>query len=264
MNKQQISAIIFDMDGVLWRGNTPIGNPADIFKTLNNAGIKTAFATNNATKSIRTFIDKLASMGINAEKEQLFTSATATAQYLKNKHKDGGNVYVVGMDGLIETLESYGFSNSTKSPLAVVVALDEFINYEKMKTATLLIHNGVPFIGTNPDKTFPSPEGLIPGAGSIIASIEAATDTEPLIIGKPKATMFLQALEYLECAAENVLVVGDRLGTDIQGGQAAGCKTALVLSGVTTLEQAQNWEPKIDFISKDLTTLISELEIGHE
>lgn len=261
MNKQKISAIIFDMDGVIWKGQTPIGNPAKIFESLKNAGIKVAFATNNATKSINAFIEKLASMGISASPEQVYTSAKATAQYLNKKYPGGGNVYTVGMSGLIETLANYGFTISAESALAVVVALDEGINYEKMKTATLLIRSGVPFIATNPDKTFPSPEGLIPGAGSIIASIEAATDTAPLIIGKPKATMFLQALEYLEESPENVLVIGDRLETDIAGGQAAGCKTALVLSGVATLEQGRQWKPGIDYISQDLTTLLSELKL---
>ena len=262
MNKQKINAIIFDMDGVIWRAQTPIGNPAEIFTTLKNAGIKVAFATNNATKSINAFIEKLASMGVEASPEQIYTSSKATAQYLKKKHPDGGNVYAVGMSGLVETLASYGFNHSADSPLAVVAAMDETINFEKLKTATLFIRSGVPFIGTNPDKSFPTPEGLIPGAGSILAAIETASDTSPMIIGKPQATMFLQALDYLEESPENVLVVGDRLETDIAGGQAAGCQTAAVLSGVCTLEEAEKWNPNIDYISKDLTTLINELKFG--
>jgi 4-nitrophenyl phosphatase len=221
--------------------------------------VKYAFATNNSTKTVESYKNLLEKIGIETTTNQIFTSAKVTSQYLKRRFQNGGNVFVVGMDGLINTLKTFGFNNSRQSALAVIVGLDENISYEKLKIATLLVRQGIPFIGTNPDKTFPSPEGQVPGAGSMLAAIEAATDRTPEIIGKPKPTMFTQALEYLDENPKNVLVVGDRLETDIAGGQSAGCKTALVLSGVSTLEQGKNWKPAIDLISKDLETLIRTL-----
>jgi 4-nitrophenyl phosphatase len=159
------------------------------------------------------------------------------------------------MAGLIQTLKEFGFNNGASNPLAVVVGLDKNITYEKLRIASLFIRGGVPFIGTNADKSFPTPEGLVPGAGSLIAALEAASDTKAEIIGKPQATMFYHALNYLKCAPEDVLVVGDRLETDIAGGQAAGCKTALVLSGVSTREMGEAWKPAPDLILPDLTHL---------
>ena len=122
--------------------------------------------------------------------------------------------------------------------------------------ATLHIRAGARFYATNPDKTFPTPDGLVPGAGAILASIVAATDVQPIIIGKPKPAMMYMALENLGTTPGEALVVGDRLETDIAAGQAAGCKTALVLSGVSTREQAENWKPSPDFIFDDLSSIM--------
>ena len=252
----QINALILDMDGVIWRDKHPIGNLSQIFRTIAERGLGYAFATNNSTSTVDKYIELLRKNGIPANTEQIITSATATSNFLRDRHPEGGNVYVVGMEGLEKTLTRFGFAISPEDPLAVVVGMDRTITYEKLKTATLLIRKGVPFIGTNPDRTFPSPQGLIPGAGSMLAAIETATDQPPLIIGKPKATIFTQAIEYLGERPENVLVVGDRLETDIAGGQASGCRCGLVLTGVSTQEMGNAWKPKLDYIAEDLTALL--------
>jgi 4-nitrophenyl phosphatase len=256
MENHKIKALILDMDGVIWRDKHPIGNLSEIFSAIRERDIKFVFATNNATSTVDKYVELLQQNGVSTHSDQVFTSATATSKYLTALFPDGGNLYVVGMDGLEKTLEQYGFKISSENPLAVIVSMDRTISYEKMKMATLLIRNGVPFIGTNPDRTFPSQAGLVPGAGSIIAAIQAATDTSPKIIGKPKATMFLQAIEFLREKPENVLVVGDRLETDIAGGQAANCKCALVLSGVSTREMGEAWQPNPDYIADDLQALL--------
>lgn len=257
--QNNIQALILDMDGVIWRKKTPIGDLKKIFERVNALGLKYVFATNNSTETIDSYHKLLTGNGIPVNGHQIITSATATAQYLKNEFPNGGNIFMVGMEGLAITLQEYGFSVGEENALAVVVGLDRHLNYEKLRTATLLIRNGVPFIGTNPDKTFPTPQGLVPGAGSMLAAIEAATDVSPLIIGKPKGTMFLQALDTLQISPENALVVGDRLETDIAGGQAAKCNTALVLSGVATETDGKAWKPAVDIIVKDLETLVSRL-----
>jgi len=256
MVKDKIKALILDMDGVIWRDKRPIGDLQKIFNKIESRGIRYVFATNNSTNTVEKYVELLSQNGIGVNAENVFTSATATAKYLQKLHPDGGNVYVVGMNGLEKTLQNHGFEVTSDDPLAVVVGMDQSLTYEKLRIATLLIRSGVPFIGTNPDKTFPSPDGLIPGAGSMLAAIQAATDQQPEIIGKPKPTMFLQAIESLGENPENVLVVGDRLETDIAGGQAANCKCGLVLTGVSTRAMGDAWTPQIEYIAENLDTLI--------
>jgi 4-nitrophenyl phosphatase len=124
----------------------------------------------------------------------------------------------------------------------------------------LLIRRGIPFFFTNPDRTFPTPEGIIPGAGAILAALETATDVSPIIAGKPGTTLFDFALERLGTLPQETLVVGDRLETDILGGQRAGCKTALVLSGIATQEEANAWQPYPDLVINELSDLLKALD----
>jgi len=259
MEISTIKALILDMDGVIWRSGHPIGDLASIFSTLIRKEIAYAFATNNSSKTISDYEVFLNNLGIPVVPEQIYTSAKATAEVLAERFPDGGDIFVVGMAGLAETLNQYGFTISAEDPIAVVAGIDFDVTYEKLKTATLLIRSGVPFIGTNADKTFPTPEGQVPGAGSILAALTTASGVEPEVIGKPQPTMFQQALTHLSLPANQVMAVGDRLDTDIAGGQTAGCKTALTLSGVTTLEQAKAWQPAPDLIVEDLTELVERL-----
>ena len=256
MEINNIKALILDMDGVLWRGGMPLGDLQTIFSKINQIGLQYTFATNNATRHIDEYLEKISGFGIPVKSEQIFTSAKATAEYLKEIHPEGGIVFVVGEKGLKRTLEEYGFSLGDKDVIAVVAGLDTEINYSKLSQATMLIRNGAPFIGTNPDLTYPIPEGLAPGAGAIIASIEASTGVKAEIIGKPRPVMFQQAMSFLGTTPDETLVVGDRLETDIAGGQAAGCRCAVVLTGVSTQEMAEAWKPDPDIICESLTKLV--------
>jgi len=125
-----------------------------------------------------------------------------------------------------------------------------------LKTASLLVRSGAPFIATNPDKTLPTPVGLVPGAGTLVAAVQTATDVAPYYVGKPAPELYNLALERLGTSPVNTLVVGDRLETDIAGAQALGCLTALVLSGATTAEMAAGWRPAPDCIARDLADLL--------
>jgi 4-nitrophenyl phosphatase len=136
------------------------------------------------------------------------------------------------------------------------MGIDRGITFEKACEATLLVRRGIPFYATNPDKTFPTPRGQIPGAGAWYSVITTATDVQPIVAGKPFPFLMELSLEKLGTEREETLVIGDRLETDIAAGQAVGCPTVLVLSGVSSREQAENWEPKIDIITDDLATLI--------
>lgn len=257
ITQHSIQALILDMDGVLWRGVEAIGDLRSIFKQINKLGWKVIFATNNASRTIQQYIEVLSSFGVNAEPWQIITSATAVTSYLHSNFPNGGPVYIIGERGIIEACAENGFYQSEAGTLAVVVGIDRRLTYDKLKTATLLLRSGVPFIGTNPDRTFPTPQGLVPGAGSILAALTAASDVVPIIVGKPEPTMYRIALERLKIAADRAMVVGDRLETDIVGAQLIGCHTALVLSGVTNADQANAWQPAPDIISKDLESIIN-------
>jgi len=245
------------MDGVLWRDSQPIGDLPNIFKRIHALGWKVVLATNNASRSVSQYLEKLHSLGVDLQPDNIITSSQATVHYLLKLHPKGGNVYVIGEKALEQTLAESGFENCAENPLAVIVSFDREVTYEKLRRGTLLVRSGVKLIATNSDRTFPSPEGLIPGAGSILAAVVTATDTTPVVIGKPEPEMYNIALDRMRSTAETTLVVGDRLETDIAGGQLLGCRTALVLSGVTTAQAAKEWIPAPDWISPDLATLLA-------
>ena len=256
---QEIRALILDMDGVLWRGPQWLIEPAVLFSHLRGAGIRFTFATNNATRTVSYYVDKFAGEGVGIEPWQVMNSGLATANELATRFPEGSEVFVVGEWGLEASLQEKGFRIGADAPVAVVSGMDREITYAKLKTAALLVRAGVPFIGTNPDKSFPTPEGQAPGAGAILAAIEAASGVSPEIIGKPQPTMYRQLLSSLNLRPEQTLVVGDRLETDIAGGQAIGCRTAAVLSGVSTAEMVAAWLPAPDYVFQDLNALVAEL-----
>jgi 4-nitrophenyl phosphatase len=244
------------MDGVLWRGSEAIGDLKSMFVQIDNLGWRVIFATNNATRTILQYVDVLSSFGVHAEPWQIINSATAVTYYLCSHFPNGGPVYIIGEQGILEACNQHGFYQSQAGALAVIAGMDRELTYEKLKTATMLLRQGVPFIGTNPDLTFPTPQGLVPGAGSILAALTAASDVSPVIVGKPEPTMYRISLERLKILSENVLVVGDRPETDIAGAQMIGCHTALVLSGVTNANQAAAWRPAPDIIANDLQSIL--------
>jgi 4-nitrophenyl phosphatase len=254
-----VKALILDMDGVLWRDNQAIGNLPEIFSTLETRNIKSVLATNNSTRTIKQYQNRVQSFGVELEPWQIVTSGQAAANLLKHRYPSRGNVFVVGEDALMHTLREAGF-NITETDVDIVVAgMDRELTYSKIRQAARFIRSGAAFIGTNPDRTFPTPEGLVPGAGVVLAAIQTATDIAPEIAGKPSPAMYQLALQRLDVHPEETLVVGDRPETDIAGGQQLGCLTALVLSGVTTQTGAEEWQPKPDIIAADLTEVIQIL-----
>lgn len=258
MSKQNhdIRSLILDMDGVLWKADDPIGDLPQIFEEIRQRNLKVALATNNSTRTVDQYVERLAGFGVNLERWQIVTSSEAVAYTLKKLFPEGGPVFIIGETGLIRSLEEKGFYHSYDGALAVVAGMDRQLTYEKLRQATVLIRSGVPFYGTNPDRTFPTPYGLIPGTGSILTAIEVASDVTPCILGKPAPGMYQVAMERLGTTEKQTLVVGDRLDTDIAGAQKLGCLSALVLSGVTSPERAREWHPAPDWITADLSTLI--------
>ena len=257
---QNIKALILDMDGVLWRGNKPIGDLPAIFDSIKARGLKVILATNNSTKIPEAHLVKLAGFGVKLDLSQVTTSSMAAAALLKEKFSQGGELYVVGMEGVFHAVGAAGFrvfhdDALPEKPVAVLAGMDWAMDYQKIANASILIQKGAPFYATNPDKTFPTPEGLMPGAGTLLAAIETASGVAPIMAGKPEPFLFQLAMQRMGVSAKETLVVGDRLETDILGGQNAGCKTALVLSGVTTKERGVAWMPKVDIIVDRLDSL---------
>jgi 4-nitrophenyl phosphatase len=260
MIPSHIKALILDMDGVVWRGDSPIGDLALTFQHIRDRGLKFVFATNNSTKTSEQYVAKLKEFGVEVEPWQVVTSSQAAARAVAQSFPQGTKALVIGEDGLRLPLEQEGFEivsvENAHQAQVVVMGMDRGVSYEKLSEATLLIRKGARFYATNMDKTFPTPRGQIPGAGAWVSVITTATNIEPIVAGKPFPFLMELSLEKLGTKKAETLVVGDRLETDIAAGQAVGCPTALVLSGVSTKEQAEFWNPKIDMIVNDLTTLI--------
>jgi 4-nitrophenyl phosphatase len=255
-----IKSLILDMDGVLWKADAPIGNLPTVFEQIRARGLKVAFATNNGTRTPEQYVERLAGFGVTIEPWQVVTSSLGVAHLLSHKFPEGGPVFAIGEAGVMLALSEKRFEplslEEAEKAQAVVMGIDRDINYAKMGEAALLVRHGVPFYATNPDKTFPTPRGEIPGAGAWISVIVTATGIEPIYAGKPAPYLLELARERLGTTKEETLVVGDRLEIDIAGGQAAGYPVALVLSGVSTREQCKTWMPVVDVIAEDLVTLV--------
>ena len=156
---QGLKGVILDMDGVLWKDTQPLGNLPAIFDRIKSLGLKVTLATNNATRTVDQYLEKLGSFGVRLEPWQIITSSDATGFLLQQKFPDKGEVFVIGEDSLKRVLEKYGFNcaeGGVGKIIAVVSGMDRGLTFEKLRVATLLIRQGVPFIGTNPDRTFPT------------------------------------------------------------------------------------------------------------
>ena len=256
LDLKAIRGVVSDMDGVLWRSTEILPGAVDFFALLRRLGIPFILASNNSSRSPADYVAKIEKAGLGPVTEgEIVTSATTTADYLKNHYPPGTRVHALGGDGLRGLVAAAGFPQVMENADVVVAGLDFDLTYDKLRRAALLIRAGADFIGTNDDVTFPSAEGLIPGAGSLLAALRAATDREPIIMGKPGRAMFETALRRLGTPPEQTLMIGDRLNTDIAGAQATGLHTALVLSGVSTREEATAASAPPDAVFDDLAAL---------
>jgi 4-nitrophenyl phosphatase len=252
-----IRGLILDMDGVLYQGNEPLGDLPRLFEGIKEKGLRVIMATNNAIRNTDEHLAKMKSFGVDLEPWQIINSIHVVVALLKRKFPDGGPIFGVVSPSTMASIEAAGYYNDEKNAQAVVVGLDRFVTYEKLETATLLIRSGCLYIGTNPDASFPTPRGLLPGAGSIIAAVTTASGTQPRFAGKPEPAMYEISMERLGTTPETTLAIGDRLDTDILGGNRAGCRTGLVMSGVTTHIELSNWMPKPDLVADDLWQMLS-------
>lgn len=255
-----IRYLIVDIDGVLWHGKQPLPGVPEFFAFLNSRGIRFIIATNNSARPISDITGRLARMGIHVEAGDVLTSAEATALYLPHIVPPGSRVLLVGGKGIAHALTHAGYQLADHDVAAVVVGVDFELTYDKLTRATLEIRRGAVFVGTNNDKTFPSDDGLTPGAGAIIAAVQTATDAQPILIGKPQRAMFDMAVQAMGGDPAATAMLGDRLDTDIEGAQRAGLKSILLLTGVTTSELLAQSSVKPDLVFQDLPALCEAWE----
>ena len=251
---------VFDMDGVLYRGDHQLPGVVDLINALVIRDIPYMLATNNSMSTPEMYVAKLAQMGIETEPEHILTSATATRIYLDLHLSEEAGIYVVGMPALRDQLfngSKKTFSDGDGDIEAVVVGLDLDFTYAKLKKANSAIRAGASFIATNADATLPTEEGLVPGAGSIVAAIQTATGIKPVMIGKPEPTTLHMSAKTMGLDPTDSVMIGDRLDTDILAGARAGMLTALVLTGVSTRDDIAKSDVLPDLVFSDLTALLA-------
>ncbi len=257
-------AWIFDMDGVLYRGNAPLPGAVDLFATLQLRSIPYRLATNNSTMTPVQYVEKLAKMDLDVPEEWIVTSGVASRQYLLNRFPRGSAIYVVGERALYDQLfqdDALVQANGTDvQAAAVVVGLDREFTYAKLSEAHDQITNGAAFIATNSDVTLPVEGGLAPGCGSLIAAIQASTGVTPAVVGKPETSMFDTICKQLDVLPSDVVSVGDRLDTDIVAGSRAGTLALLVLTGVSTRDDIASAEARPDLVFTDLNAVLSAIQ----
>jgi 4-nitrophenyl phosphatase len=246
------STYIFDMDGVVNLGDLPILGAADVISKLQLAGCAVYFLTNNSSRSRAHYVQKLAGFGIHTDQRFVVTSAFAAAKYLASNGGAGKTVFVVGEHGLAEELETAGLKTVVAPDVVpytqidyVVVGIDRAFTYDKLRYAHSAVTRGhAELVATNRDSTYPTEDGEIPGGGSIATAV----GRQPITIGKPEPYGLELIMLDAGASVDQVVVVGDRLDTDIAAGNRLGIATILVLTGVTTAEMAASatnplWRP---------------------
>lgn len=250
-----ITHLIIDMDGVLYRGDEPLSGLHEFFAFLRERPLPFILATNNSTSIPQQRVEKLARMGVQIFPEEMLNSGQATASALAREYTSETRVHVFGSPALRKAMTEEGFVLADEDVALVVASMDQDMTYDKLKRAALLIRGGARFVATNLDPTQPTDEGLVPGTGSLIAALQTATGIKPMVVGKPEPTMFRLAMAQMGARPETTATIGDRLDTDILGGQRAGLITICVLSGSTSSRaEAEAFGP--DFIFRDIAELV--------
>ena len=231
---------LIDMDGVIVRGSELIPGADAFLDRLLQRQIKFLILTNNPLYTPVDLQHRLQRVGVNVGTEHLYTSALATAQFLKWQ-KPNGTAFVLGESGLTEALHDVGYVITDREPDYMVLGETTSYSFSRMTQAMRLVKGGARFIATNPDPSGPTEDGLVPACGAVAALIQTATGVAPYFIGKPNPLMMRTALRYLNEHSENTIMVGDRMETDVRVGLESGLETVLVMSGVSCPEDVERF-----------------------
>jgi len=255
MIPHRLRALLFDMDGVLYRGRRPLPGARALIDSLQRAGTRFALVTNNSTRSPYQYVRHLAAMGMRIPASQIVTSSVGTATYLRTVLRPRSRVLVVGEPALRRAVTKAGFELSWDAARAVVVGLDRRVTYKKLTLALAALNRGAAFVATNPDPMLPTEAGLLPGAGSIVAALRFASGREPVVIGKPDPRLLHEAMMRTGTRPEQTAMVGDQRSTDIAAGRAAGVFTILVMTGVDAARRPGRSESRPDLTVQNLVDL---------
>ena len=259
MTRRKIRSWLMDMDGVLVHEEHPIPGADRFLARLRETGTPFLVLTNNSIYTRRDLSARLRTSGLDVPEESIWTSALATARFLENQ-RPSGSAFVIGEAGLTTALHSAGYTLTDHEPDYVVLGETRTYSFERITRAIRLIAAGARFIATNPDPTGPTREGPLPATGSVAALISRATGVEPYFVGKPNPLMMRSALNALDAHSEETAMVGDRMDTDVVSGLEAGLEAILVLTGVTTLPEAEGHPYRASRIVESVADLIDEIE----
>lgn len=246
---------IIDMDGVIYHGNKILPGVNDFLNWMENNGKKYLFLTNASQKTPKELHEKLKRLGINVTEEHFYTSALATASFLASQ-KPNGSAFIIGDAGLIHAMYSAGYTTNNVNPDYVVVGDTSGYNFEKIEQAVNLVLKGARLIGTNPDISGPVENGITPSVKALIAPIEIAAGKKAYFVGKPNPLMMRIALKRLGVKREDAVVIGDRMDTDIRCGLESEIDTLLVLSGITTREEIDNYPYRPQYVLNGVVDLV--------
>ena len=241
-----VRLVIFDLDGVVYRGREPVPGAAELAGWLHERGVAVRFATNNSTVSRAGYVERLAGMGIGTEVGEIVTSTSATIEHLRRHAPGVRSVLGVGADSMRDELAAAGFNVVMAGDLsaperpgeridgfdAVVVGLDLALDYGRLAAAMAAVAGGARLIATNADARYPTEAGFLPGAGAAVAALSTATGVAPEVIGKPAPAMFTAILESAGVDGASSVVIGDNPDADVVAAKRAGCSSILVLTGV--------------------------------
>jgi len=244
----KFKAFICDMDGVIYHGDRLLPGVKEFVKWLQAKNKNFLFLTNSSSKTPRELRDKLHNMGLDVDESHFYTSALATAAFLKQQCP-GGSAFVIGDTGVTNALYDAGFTMNNSNPDYVIVSeSSSTYNYDNLERAINMVLKGAKLIGTNPDMTGPTETGINPGTGALIAPIELSTSSKAYFVGKPNPLMMRHALKRLNSNREDTAIIGDRMDTDIIAGIESEIATILVLSGVTKKEDIEHFAYRPTFV----------------
>jgi NagD protein len=256
-DRSEIECWLTDMDGVLVHENHPIPGAAELLEQWRNEGKPYLVLTNNSIFTPRDLSARLRASGLVVPEESIWTSALATADFLKSQIP-GGSAFVIGEAGITTALHEAGFVMTESDPDYVVIGETRNYSFEAITKAIRLIGAGSRFIATNPDATGPSADGPMPATGAVAALITKATGKEPYVIGKPNPMMFRSALNKIGAHSETTAMIGDRMDTDIVAGIEAGLHTILVLTGISDQAEIDRYPFRPDEILGSVAELLHD------
>jgi NagD protein len=255
------TGFLIDMDGVIYRGNKPIEGSIEFIQHLQSVEAPFLFLTNNSQRSRRDVCLRLSRMGLEVRDNQVFTCAVATARFLA-RQRPAGSAYVIGEGGLLNALHEVGYAIDDQNPDYVVVGEGKSLSMDMLEKAVTFINNGAKLIATNLDVNCPTEHGSRPGCGAIVAVLEAATGRKALALGKPSPITMCEAARELGTRAEQTVVIGDTMETDILGGIQLGLTTVLVLSGGTRVSDLGHYAFRPTYTVDSIGDLLSHGAFG--